>query len=463
MLRVPLRPRIEAAVAIAMTVVLIAVGWLLYARERTGLQAGLDDELQARIAAVEPYIHGNPRLARIPEALRVDPEEGFIQVLTPRGAVVDTFPKVHRNTLRLSPADLRTAGGDGLETTRVLHGIGTTRVIVSPLDRGPRRYLLVAAASFSDINEALTSLTRVLLVVLPIGIAGTTLVGWLLAGLALRPVERMRRETEDIAQEELGRRLRVPATGDELERLAATMNSMLDRVESAVEHERRLVDLTSHELRTPLGVARAEASLALAHRRSRAELEEGMQVVARQLDWMSRLSDDLLVLARSQRGQVPVRRTPVDLRAVLEGCCEAWLARAAERGIGLTLTAEDGVLVEVDPDRLRQAVGNLLDNALRHAPAGGSVRVVAAVEGPRLCVVVEDSGPGFASDLLADAFQPYVRGNGDSPGSGAGLGLAIVQTVAESHGGGATAENLPGGGARVTVTMLAGPPADSGG
>jgi two-component system, OmpR family, sensor kinase len=457
---VPLRLRIAAAVAIAMTIVLVAVGWLLYARERAALEGGLDDELQARVDAVAPYIHRNPRLARIPEALRLDPEEGFIQVLTPRGAVVDTFPEVHRNTLRLSSADLREARGDGLETTRMLTGIGTTRVVVSPLERGQRHYLLVAAASFSDIDEALSSLTRVLLVVLPIGIAGTTLVGWLLAGLALRPVERMRRETEDIAQEELGRRLQVPTTGDELARLATTMNSMLDRVESAVEHERRLVDLTSHELRTPLGVARAEASLALARRRSRAELEEGMQVVARQLDWMSRLSDDLLVLARSQRGQVPVRRTPVDLRAVLEGCCEAWLARAAARGIGLTLTAADGVVVEVDPDRLGQAVGNLLDNALRHTPAGGSVHIVATVDGPQLRVVVEDSGPGFDAGVLADAFQPYVRGNGDATGSGAGLGLAIVQAVAESHGGGATAENLPGGGARVTtVTMLARPPA----
>ena len=456
----PLRLRIAAAVAIAMTIVLVAVGWLLYARERAALEGGLDDELQARVDAVAPYIHRNPRLARIPEALRLDPEEGFIQVLTPRGAVVDTFPEVHRNTLRLSSADLREARGDGLETTRMLPGIGATRVVVSPLERGQRHYLLVAAASFSDIDEALSSLTRVLLVALPIGIAGTTLVGWLLAGLALRPVERMRRETEDIAQEELGRRLQVPTTGDELARLATTMNSMLDRVESAVEHERRLVDLTSHELRTPLGVARAEASLALARRRSRAELEEGMQVVARQLDWMSRLSDDLLVLARSQRGQVPVRRTPVDLRAVLEGCCEAWLARAAARGIGLTLTAADGVVVEVDPDRLGQAVGNLLDNALRHTPAGGSVHIVATVDGPQLRVVVEDSGPGFDAGVLADAFQPYVRGNGDATGSGAGLGLAIVQAVAESHGGGATAENLPGGGARVTVTMmLARPPA----
>jgi len=456
---VPLRVRVTAAVAIAMTIVLVAVGWLLYARERTALQGGLDDELQARVDAVAPYIHRNPRLARIPEALRLDPEEGFIQVLTPHGAVVDTFPEVHRNTLRLSSAELRQARGDGLETTRVLSGIGTARVVVSPLERGRRHYLLVAAASFSDIDEALSSLLSVLLVVLPIGVAGTTLVGWLLAGLALRPVERMRRETEDIAREELGRRLQVPATGDELARLATTMNSMLDRVEAAVEHERRLVDLTSHELRTPLGVARAEASLALARRRSRAELEEGMQVVARQLDWMSRLSDDLLVLARSQRGQVPLRRTPVDLRAVLQGCCEAWLARAAARGIGLTLTVDDGIVVEVDPDRLGQAVGNLLDNALRYTPAGGSVRIVATVEGPQLRVVVEDSGPGFDAGVLADAFQPYVRGNGASAGSGAGLGLAIVQAVAESHGGGAAAENLPDGGARVTVTMLAGPPA----
>jgi signal transduction histidine kinase len=100
-------------------------------------------------------------------------------------------------------------------------------------------------------------------------------------------------------------------------------------------------------------------------------------------------------------------------------------------------------------------VGNLLDNALRHTPTGGSVRVGASVAGPALRIEVEDSGPGFDPRVLPDAFQPYVRGNGEAAGSGAGLGLAIVQAVAESHGGGAVAENLPGGGARVTVTMSA--------
>ena len=438
-----------------MTVVLIAAGWLLYTRERTALQGGLDDELQARVNAVAPYIRRNPRLARIPDTLTLDPEEGFFLVLTRGGAVVNAFPKGHRAADRLSPNELDQATDEGLLLTRALPGIGTARVFVRPIARGGRRYLLVGALSFSDIDGALSNLTRVLLVVLPVGVAGTTLVGWLLAGLALRPVERMRRQSEAIADEELGRRLQVPATGDELARLATTMNSMLDRVESAVEHERRLVDLTSHELRTPLGVARAEAALALARRRTRAELEQALHVVAARLDWMSRLSDDLLVLARSQRGRVPVRRTAIDLRALLEQCCEAWLAQARERGLELMLTVDEGLEVEVDPDRVRQAVGNLLDNALRHTPPGGSVRIGASVAGPALRVEVEDSGPGFDPRVLPDAFQPYVRGNGENAGSGAGLGLAIVQAVAESHGGGAVAENLPGGGARVTVTMSA--------
>jgi signal transduction histidine kinase len=450
---VPVRLRIAAAVAVAMTVVLIAAGWLLYTRERSALQGGLDDEVQARVDAVAPYIRRNPRLAGIPDTLTLDPEEGLFLVLTRRGSLVDAFPKGHRASIRLSPDDLRKATDDGLLVTRQFPGIGTARVFVRPIARGGRRYLLVGALSFSDIDDALSSLTRVLLVVLPVGVVGTTLVGWLLAGLALRPVERMRRQSEAIADEELGRRLQVPATGDELARLATTMNSMLDRVESAVEHERRLVDLTSHELRTPLGVARAEAALALTRRRSRAELEQALRMVATRLDWMSRLSDDLLVLARSQRGRVPLRRTPIDLRTLLEQSCEAWLAQAGERGIELTLTAGEGLEVEVDPDRLRQAVGNLLDNALRHTPPGGSVRMAASLAGPALRIDVEDSGPGFDPRVLPDAFQPYVRGNGEAAGSGAGLGLAIVRAVAESHGGGAVAENLPGGGARVTMTM----------
>jgi signal transduction histidine kinase len=248
--------------------------------------------------------------------------------------------------------------------------------------------------------------------------------------------------------------LAVPETGDELQRLAETLNALLDRVHGALDRERRLVDEASHELRTPLSVLQAELDLALKEPRSRDELEAALRSIAQETERLRRLTQDLLVLARSDRGRLPVHREDVDVSDVIGRVAATFDDRAARAGVRVHVSGPSG-RARVDGDRVRQAVENLVENALRHAGRGGTVGIGAVVDDGHLRLVVTDSGPGFADAVLERAFEPFARADDDRAVDGAGLGLAIVRAVAEAHGGKANARNLEGGGAEVSLDIPA--------
>jgi heavy metal sensor kinase len=328
-------------------------------------------------------------------------------------------------------------------------------------DRVPARLLgvpsqddsvLVVGMDVDDQREAVARLSVLLAVGGPLVLLALSALGWIVARAALRPVEGLRSEAAAISTSEPARRLPVPETGDELQRLAETLNGMLDQLHEALDGERRFVDEASHELRTPLGVLKAEVDLALKGPRSRDELEAALRSISHEAERLRRLTQDLLVLARSDRGRLPVHRADVDISSILGGVATEFEDLARREGVRLR-TAGAGVHARVDADRVRQAVENLVDNALRHTGRGGYVEVRADLDGSRLRIVVRDSGSGFPQDLLDRAFEPFARADGDREGDGAGLGLAIVRAVAEAHGGSATARNLEGGGASVLLDL----------
>jgi signal transduction histidine kinase len=231
---------------------------------------------------------------------------------------------------------------------------------------------------------------------------------------------------------------------------------MLDRLQQALERERRFVDDASHELRTPLSVLKMELDLALARARTPEELEAALRSASEETDRLVRLAQDLLVLARMEKDRVPLVRRDVSMDDLVRDVVQPYAGRAQGAGIRIEVDVEPRT-VSLDPARVRQAVENLLDNALRYAGQGGLITVRSSRVEDAVTISVDDSGPGFHPDLLDRAFEPFatsaneVDGKGSSPG--AGLGLAIVRAVAEAHGGIASAENLPAGGARVTFLL----------
>jgi signal transduction histidine kinase len=261
----------------------------------------------------------------------------------------------------------------------------------------------------------------------------------------------MRAEAAAISASEPGRRLPLPDSRDEIFRLGQTLNAMLDRLEAAIERERTFVADASHELRTPLAVLRAELELALRQPRSQAELEHTVRSAAAEAERLALLADDLLVLARADQGRLSLRREPVSLRELLAHVAERFSARARSAKRTIEVETDHDVELAGDALRLEQALGNLVENALRHGR--GTVRLAAAESNVLVELHVVDEGVGFPEEYLPHAFDRFSRADEARGGDGAGLGLTIADVIARAHGGEAHAANLASGGADVWLSL----------
>jgi heavy metal sensor kinase len=445
----PIRARLAVVCGVLVGGLVLGLGTLVYLRLEADLRAAADDGLLSRAEALVQESANESTLAAGPS----DIGDIFAQFLTREGKVVATTPGLVSDPI-VATKGLGPLTGpaylDALVST--IDGPVLARVLEMPAADGR---VVVVGVAFDDQRDALNRLLFLF------GLAGTLAVvlagavGWLVAGAALRPVERMRVESEAISGSEPGRRLPVPPTRDELAALGGSLNRMLDRLEAAVEHERRFVADASHELRTPLANLKAELDLALRRARSPSELVDALRSAAEETDRLTRLAEDLLLLASVDGGRLPMRREDVDVAGLVRETVESFSGRAASLGVGLEASVEEGVRARLDPARIRQALGDLIDNALRHTPRGGRVTVETSMGTGTLSIVVADTGEGFASSFLPNAFEAFTRADVSRSRSagGAGLGLAIVRAVAEAHGGKVEASNRGDGGAVVVLRL----------
>jgi signal transduction histidine kinase len=278
-------------------------------------------------------------------------------------------------------------------------------------------------------------------------------IGYLLAGLSLRQVEAMRRRAAAISGETPGERLPVPPTGDEVERLGETLNEMLDRLQAALERERDFVADAGHELRSPLALLRTELELALRQARTANELRAAVSRSSHEAERLAQLAEDLLLIARTERGRLPLRIEPIDVEALFGSIRSRFEWRAAEIGKTVSSAPTNGLLVQADRMRLEQALGNLVDNALRHG--GDEVRLEATCPEGWVELHVRDSGNGLTAEFLTRAFDRFTRADVARGPGGSGLGLSIVKTIAESHAGTAHIANADSGGADAWMSIPA--------
>jgi two-component system OmpR family sensor kinase len=440
--RLPIRIRVTLAFAVVMAIVLGATGLFLYLRMASELEASIDRGLQSRVADLTALVReSDSGLAESPLH-----EDDIAQILAPSGAVRDS-PRALRDPL-LSAAEARRAARAPIHVAR-----DEMRYLASPV-RGQDGVLavIVVGASLEERDAALSSLATLLLVGGLGALALASLAGYGVAAAALRPVDAMRRRAREIQASEPGQRLPVPRAGDELSRLGETLNAMLARLETALARERRFVADASHELRTPLAILKGELELARRRRRTRAELEDAVRSAEDETDRLAQLAESLLVIARADQGELPLRRSQVDAGELLARVRGRFAVAAAQRGAEVRVDAPAGLWLDADELRVEQVLGNLVDNALRH---GAGPVVLAAREGE---LSVRDHGPGFGDGFIDSAFERFSRGDPARAGGGAGLGLAIVAAIARAHGGTASASNAPGGGAEIRVTFPDDPP-----
>jgi signal transduction histidine kinase len=440
----PIRARITAAFATVMVALLAGIGASLYWAMGTALLDEIDSGLRFRAASMTSLPQRD--VVESPQPALEEPRESFDQLVAPTGALLRTTPGLGQTSL-LTSAELAGVRGPRFFERQVHGVVGRARLLAVPLTGSERGQVLIVGTTMADRTDALRQLSIVLAVGGAVAVGVASLAGWAVAGLALRPVERMRGQASAITASGLDRRLELPRAHDELHRLAQTLNVMLQRLDDAATGERRFLEQASHELRTPLAALQAELELARSPGRTAAELSAAVDSAAEETDRLVRLANDLLILARTHGGALPIRREVTDLGALVTSAVALFEPRAGIRGQRIELAVAPGS-VRVDPVRVRQVLDNLLDNALRHAPDGGSIHVNATIHGDDLRISVEDSGPGFQHPGVGTATAQLRE---DPDGGHAGLGLRIVESVAAGHGGGVDYTNAPG--AVVVVTL----------
>jgi len=343
-----------------------------------------------------------------------------------------------------------------LQVDRRPTAVGTVRVRAVPTHTAAGASVVVAVGDpLARRDRALQRLRELLAIAAPLALLLASYAGYQVAGAALRPVERMRTRAERITEHDTAQRLPVPATRDEIEALGNTLNELLARLDAALARERRMLSDASHELRTPLAVLRTEVQVALRGESDAAELREALESAGDEAERLSRLADDLLALARSDQGRLPVRSEPLDTAELLDAAARRAdaSASAAERRVVARVEGEGAAVALADPDRAAQALDNLVANALTHGR--GEVTLSAREGDGRVELHVADRGEGFPDELLGRAFDRFSRGDPARSGQGTGLGLAIVAAIARAHGGEVGARNREGGGADVWFSLPA--------
>jgi signal transduction histidine kinase len=442
--RIPIRVRLTLAFTVAMALVLAAMSFFVYERVGDTLLASMDQSLRGQTIDAARLDRGRLDLDSAAGG-------GVAQLLRPDGRVLSSDPP-GLPTLLTAGAAQRVAAGERSLRSAHLPGLKERwRVLTEPATVRGGPAALVVARSFESRNETLDHLLGELLVAAPLALLLAAVAGYGLAAAALRPVEAMRARAAAISASTPGARLPEPPARDEISRLAETLNEMLSRLEASLEHERRFVADASHELRTPLALLKAELELALRRKRTHAELEEALRSASEETDRLTLLAEDLLLIARSDAGELPLRREAVPAAEVLGVVAERFSALAGGLGRPLEVMPPNGLVLDADPVRLEQALGNLVSNALAH----GSGRVVLSAErhSGLIELHVQDEGPGFPSAFISGAFDRFSRSDESRSGGGSGLGLSIVELIARAHGGAVGAENRAAGGADVWIAV----------
>ena len=353
------------------------------------------------------------------------------------------------------------AASAGLTTAGQGHGVFETitvskervRLLTDPVMDGDRvLYLIQVAHSLDALDDSLAKLRLWLGWLIPLTLIGTSAIGWFLAMQALQPVGRMTLQAQRISAERLDQRLDVPRSGDELERLATTFNDLLIRLEHAFRRLRQFSAAASHELRTPLTVMKGELEVSLRKPRTNDSYREVLRMQLQMVDEMTHIVEELLALARSDAAKETLERSPVELGVLAQQASDMWRRLTEAKAIQLDIRASSPVWVNGESRLLERLVANLLDNAIRHTPAQGTITVCVEPQDHQACFSIHDSGSGIPEEDLPHVFDRFFKPAASSNGaSSTGLGLGLCRWIVEAHAGQIQVVSPPAQGTTVTV------------
>ena len=455
-MRLPIRVRLTAWYAVLLAVIIVALGAFVVLRLGAELRSTIDREVRNSSAQIaKGYAEeGTPEFRDVSQTV-LPRERSAAQVLDLSGRVLVSYGDPVAATPMVGDrarADA-VAGGTALETVTLGSDQVRYSALVSPVERKGKTHVLVVAESLESTEESTDRVLTLLLLAGPAALLATVAGGWVMARKALRPVQRMTSNAEEIGIDRLHERIAVPGTADEINHLAVTLNAMLDRLEHGVQEKHRLIADASHELRTPLAAMRAELDVSLRTDNLPPDASEVLRSAREEVDKMARTVDNLLTLARVDEGKLDLLKTQVSLRAEIEAAIGPLRPLAASKKLRLEIDGEDWT-ARADPQRLHQALTNFVENAIKFVPPGGEVRVVTWRSNGEVGITVKDNGPGIPADARAHIFDRFYRVDGArGRNGGSGLGLSICREIAGAHGGRVWVESEEGEGSAFSLSL----------
>ena len=447
-----------------LTLTFMLVGSVAYGLLAYSLSRDMDAALKgvAEVIAQRASVEGTPSIPADLDALfhrffGYTPLDRYFDLFDPRGRRDPRQPGSRSKEFPLNPRALQSAS-QGIPTFETVATTGSypVRLLTMPVIRAGRVTSLVQVGfSMENMVKTRHRFLVIMAYVFPFGLLLTGGGGWLLARRALKPVDHMTQTAQRISGEHLEERLQETGTGDELDRLAKTLNDMLDRLDTAFDQMRQFSADASHELQTPLTILKGEMEVALRSQRSAEEYQHILKSGLEEIDRINHLVSGLLLLARADTGVLRLDLRPMALNQLIQEIRDQMSVLADEHSVNLQTSILEPVSVHGDREHLRRLFLNLVDNAIKYTPAGGDVTLSLRSDTDGASVMITDTGIGISKDEQQIIFNRFHRSTQSRARDerGAGLGLSIARSVAEAHGGTISVESAPGQGSTFTVQL----------
>jgi len=445
-------------------VTLLVLGGAAYGLLTYSLSHDLDAALEgvAKVSAEQARTEGGPFLPRgVDELFRhffgFSPLNPSLELFDTRGRRNLTRPGSPATRLPLSPHTLEQALR-GVSTFETIEGAGPYpfRVLTMPVIKAGRVINLVQVGiSLESMYQTRRHFLLIMGALLPFGLLLAAVGGWVLARRALKPVDEMTRAARRLSGENLADRIRETGTGDELDRLAQTLNDMLGRLDDFLGQMRQFSADAAHELQTPLTILKGEMEVALRSPRSPEEYKKVLLSSLEEIDRISSLVAGLLLLARADRGVLRLDLQPLELHELLKEVAAQMHLLAENHGVSLDYGPVEPAVIQGDREHFQRLLLNLIDNAIKYTPSGGRVTLSLRSDGQLVHLSVADTGMGLSPEEQKQIFHRFYRAAGarTQSGGGAGLGLSIAQSIAQAHGGRIEVASTPGQGSTFTVSL----------
>lgn len=430
---------------------------LVYALVVAVVQERTDDDLEDDIEEFNAFMQeGGIDLVKaemIAETQDGEAGQAFFRLWTPAGAEIMSTDLTPWPGLGVPKAVLTRIGGAEEPILESFALAGREHKVRSVYGRIAPGVVLQIGESLEDDEELIDALLNGFLITLVIIILLGGPVGWFMARRALRGVQEITRTAIEISDGALDRRVPVRSQGDELDVLARTFNTMLDRIQALIIGMREMTDNLAHDLRSPLGRIRASAEMSLASGGSRTEAEDMAMTTTEECDRLLEMINTTLDIAEAESGAAKLRLADIDLVKVIDDALELFQPLAEDKEAVMTADLPESCRIRGDLQRLQRVVANLLDNALKYMSPGGRVAIRLVDEGAQVKLSIEDTGVGMSAEESTRIFERFYRCDRSRTEHGNGLGLSLALAFVRAHGGDIKVKTSPGEGSTFTTVL----------